>query len=618
MTKTNESLEFKTEVQQLLHILAHSLYTEREIFLRELISNASDSLHRMQFEMLTNRDVVDPDVELGIQINLDKEAGTLTISDTGIGMTRDELIENLGTIAHSGALAFLQHLEDGEKPSDIIGQFGVGFYSLFMVAGEVRVATRSYHPESQAWTWISDGKNSYTLTPADKHTRGTEIEIQLHEDALEFASAWRLEQIIKKHSNYVSFPIKVAEKTINQQNALWRTPRNKIGEEEYNEFYRQLSLDPQAPLLHLHLVTDVPVHIRSILYIPSHLNEDRFRLGTKEGLRLYSKKILIQEESNDLLPEYLKFVEGVVDSEDLPLNISRETVQSNRIMRQIQRSLTSKVLKSLQDLATADPTEYRKFWEAFGPFIKQGIAANPFSHDDLLPLIRFRSSRSGGELLSFADYATQMPEEQAGIYYIIGDDLDSLAHSPHLDYFKEHELEVLYLVDPLDGLMIQSLREYEGTPFQNVDDANLELPTTVKADECTEEEVAPDDFGALLVQFKQVLDARVVDVRASKVLRGSPCRLVSAESGPERDLERVRRLLEQDFEIPPRILEINQHHPLIHNLAQLLKAGSETHTVEIAIEQLFANQLLMEGLHPNPAKMVPRIEQLLAAATEKR
>ncbi|MEA3310119.1 MAG: molecular chaperone HtpG [Chloroflexota bacterium] len=618
MAKTNESLAFKTEVQQLLHILAHSLYTEREIFLRELISNASDSLHRMQFEMLTNRDVVDPDVELGIQLNFDKEAGTLTISDTGIGMTREELIENLGTIAHSGALAFLQHLGEGEKPADIIGQFGVGFYSVFMVAAEVRVTTRSYHPESQAWTWTSAGKNSYTLAPAGKLTRGTEIEIQLNTEAEEFASTWRLEQIIRKHSNYISFPIQVGEKIINQQNALWRTPRNKIEEEEYNEFYRQLSLDPQAPLLHLHLVTDVPVYIRSILYVPGHLNEDRFRLGTKEGLRLYSKKILIQEENRELLPEYLRFVEGVVDSEDLPLNISRETVQSNRIMRQIQRSLTSKVLGSLQELATEDPDKYQKFWEEFGPFIKQGIAANPFSHDDLLPLIRFRSSRSDGELISFADYVARMTEAQPAIYYIIGENLDSVAHSPHLDYFKGHELEVLYLVDPLDGLMMQSLREYEEHPFQNVDDANLELPATAEADEDTEEEVAPDDFGALLVQFKQVLDERVVDVRASKVLRGSPCRLVSAESGPERDLERVRRLLEQDFEIPPRILEINQHHPLIHNLAQLLKAGSGTGTVEIAIEQLFANQLLMEGLHPHPAEMVPRIEQLLAAATEEK
>ena len=610
----SESLTFKTEVQQLLNILARSLYTRQEIFLRELISNASDALHRMQFELLTNRDVVDPDAELKITLAFDDEANTLTVSDTGVGMTRAELIENLGTIAHSGAMAFLEELEEGKRPDDIIGQFGVGFYSVFMVADEVRVTTRSYQPEAQAWTWTSQGESAYTIEPAERARRGTTVEIQLNEEAEAFASAWRLRQIVETHSNYVSFPIKLEGEMVNAQTALWRTPRNEIDEDAYHDFYRQLTLDTEPPLLHIHLVTDVPVFIRSILYVPHHLDEHAFQLGTEQGLKLYSKKVLIQDNTTELLPDYLRFVRGVVDSDDLPLNISRETVQSNRILRQIERSLTGRVLSALQDLAEAQPDEYATFWQNFGPFIKQGIVAHPFNQEDLLPLLRFHSARSGDALLSLETYVEQMDEEQPAIYYVIGSDLASIAASPHLDYFKEHDLDVLYLTDPLDGLMMQSLREFDDTPLQNVDDPELELPDAEEAEE-QEEALDAKEFGTLIGRFKDVLEERVKDVRPSKVLRDSPCRLVSAESGPERDLERVRRLIEQDYEVAPRILEINRRHPLIKNLAQMIETGARAPLVDAAIEQLFANQLLLEGLHANPAEMVPRIQELLEAAT---
>ncbi len=611
-----ESLEFKTEVQQLLNILAKSLYTKQEIFLRELISNASDALHRMQFELLTNRDIVDPEAELEINIDFDEDAQTLTISDTGVGMTRAELIENLGTIAHSGAMAFLEQLEEGKRPDDIIGQFGVGFYSVFMVADEVRVTTRSYQPEAKAWTWISGGESAYTLAPADKESRGTTVEIQLNDDAKEFASTWRLKQIVKKHSNYVSFPINVQNEVVNEQTALWRTPRNKIEEEDYEDFYRQLTLDTEPPLLRIHLVTDVPVFIRSILYVPRHLDESAFRLRAEQGPRLYSKKILIQDAATDLLPDYLGFVEGVVDSDDLPLNISRETVQSNRIMRQIERSLTNRVLSALEELAEERPEDYTLFWTEFGLFIKQGVASQPFGNDSLLPLLRFYSSKSSDELISLEDYVERMVDDQPAIYYIIGGDRASIASSPHLDYFKEHDLEVLYLTDPLDGLMMQSLREFEEQPLQNVDDPDLDLPDVEETEEEEETEtIDAAEFGALIGRFKDVLGERVKDVRPSKLLRDSPCRLVSAESGPERDLERVRRLIEQDYEIAPRILEINRRHPLIKNLAHIVQTGAHPTLVDTTIEQLFANQLLLEGLHPNPAEMVPRIQELLEAAT---
>jgi len=613
-----ESLTFQTEVQQLLNILANSLYTEREIFLRELLSNASDALHRIQFEMLTNRDVLDPEAELGITLDFDEEAKTLTITDTGIGMTREELIENLGTIAHSGALSFLKRLEEGQRPTDIIGQFGVGFYSVFMVADEVRVTSRSYLPDNQAWTWTSQGTSTYTLTPADKTERGTTIEIQLNEGATEFASAWRLEQIIRKHSNYISFPIHLKDKVINQQTALWRQSASEVSDEDYDDFYRQLTLDPEKPLLHIHMSTDAPVNLRTVLYVPSHLDQSPMRLRTDHGLKLYSRKILIQEYNKDLLPEYLRFVEGVVDSEDVPLNISRETVQSNRVLNHIQKALTKRLLKALRELSDEQPEEYRKFWEAFGAFIKEGIATSPFNHDDLLPLLHFPSSKSGDALITLSEYTARMQEDQEPIYYILGDSIDSVTLSPHLDYFKAHDLEVLYLVDPLDGFMIQGLREFEGKQLKNVDEADLELPEEESPAETSEEGLTEEAFNSLTRRFKQVLGERVTEVRESKLLQGSPCRLVSAESGPEKELQRVRRLLEQDFKLPAKILEINRAHPLIQNLARMLGESPDAILIDTAIEQLFANLLLIEGLYPNPADMVPRIQKLLEAATQTK
>ncbi len=615
-----ESLEFRAEVQQLLNILANSLYTEREIFLRELTSNASDALHRIQFEMLTNRDVLDPDAELVIRITFDEDARTLTVSDTGIGMTRDELIENLGTIAHSGAMAFLKGLEEGQRPADIIGQFGVGFYSVFMIADEVAVTTRSYLPDAQAWCWTSNGGSSFTLVPADKGERGTSIEIKLKEDAKEFASAWKLEQIVKKHSDYVSFPIYVGDKeeAINRQTAIWRQSPQEVEEQEYEDFYRQLTLDFEKPLLHVHMMADVPVDIRSLLYIPRKIERGPLRLRTEHGLKLYSKKILIQEYNKDLLPEYLQFVEGVVDSEDIPLNISRETVQSNRAMRQIQKALTGRVLKSLGELAEEQPDDYDTFWNEFGPFIKQGVATNPLDHDNLLPLLRFYSSKSGDETVSLAEYVERMAEDQETIYYILGSDRASVDHSPHLDSFRARDLQVLYMLDTLDGFMMQGMREYEGKSFQNVDDPDLELPQLEKEIETEEETdtgVDQADFAHLIARFKNVLGDRVTEVRESKLLTGSPCRLVSPEGGPDRELQRVRRLLEQDFEVPAKILEINRQHALIQNLAHLVKTQPLAPVIDVSIEQLFENLLLLEGLHPNPAQMVPRIQTLLEAAT---
>lgn len=627
--QTPESLEYRTEVRQLLDILAHSLYTEREIFLRELISNSSDALNRIQFEMLTNADVVDHDVELAVTLRFDKEAKTLTISDTGIGMNREELVQNLGTIAHSGARHFLQGAkEKGASLDEVIGQFGVGFYSVFMVAQEVTVTSRSYRPEDQAWAWRSTGESAYELLPADKSSRGTEIFIKLKEDADEFASGWRLEQIVKKHSDYVSFPIYLVEeeekdgeseekrRVLNRRTALWRQSAQGVEAEQYNEFYKQLTFDFEDPLLHIHLVTDAPVNLRSLLFIPSRRDRGMMSSRTDYGLRLYSRKILIQNHNKELLPDYFRFVEGVVDSEDLPLNVSREMVQSNPNVRQIRRALSNRIIRELKSLAESDKEKYSRFWQEFGIFIKEGVASDPTGQESLLPLLRFHSSKGGpDEWVTLAQYVERMKLEQEEIYYVLGEDVKSVARSPHLDYFRANDIEVLYLVDPIDGYMTSMLREFEGKNLQNVDDAGLKLPEKEEAEKA--DALAQPDFDALVGRVKTVLGERVSDVRESKQLVNNPCRLVSPENEFDRDLQRIRRLMEQDFQTPVKILELNRSHPLVRNLGGLVQNDRENRLIDATIEQLFANALLVEGIHPNPAEMVERIQMLMEAAVPR-
>ncbi len=616
-----QTYEFKAEIQQLLNILVHSLYTDREIFLRELISNAADALNRLQFEMLTERDVLDPDAEMAIRIAVNEEAKTLTISDSGVGMTRDEIIQNLGTIAQSGAAAFLKRLEEmeGEKrpPLEMIGQFGVGFYSVFMVAEEVRVISRSYQPEAEACEWISDGTGSFYVGPADKADRGTRVIVKLKEDAAEFASSWRVEQTVKKHSDFVAFPIYVGDRAVNRQKPLWRQSPREVSQEDYEDFYKHLTLDFENPLLVSHLVSDVPVDIRSVLYVPGRRERGILNLRTDYGLKLYAKGVMIQEYNKELLPNHFRFVEGVVESEDLPLNVSRETVQRNPAARRIQKALVGKLIKELKTLAEEKPEDYGRFWDEFGVFIKEGIAADPVGKDGLLPLLRFHSSKAeAGALVSLADYTARMAEDQPAIYYLLGEDAESIARSPHLDYFRAHDIEVLYLTDPIDNFMILPLTEFEGKPLRNVDDATLELSQKEDTEE-TEPAIPEADFNRLVGRFVKVLGDRVTEVRQSKVLRDSPCRLVAPENVPGREMQRVQRLLNKDFEVPKKILEVNRGHPLVRNLARLVTDTPDDPVIDLAIEQLFENQLLLEGIHPNPAAMIARLRALMEAATAR-
>lgn len=612
-----EKIEFRAEVRQLLNILAHSLYTDREIFLRELISNASDALNRVQFEMLTNRNVLDPDAELKIVATGSDDGKTLTIADTGVGMTKEELIENLGTIAHSGAAKFLESVRAGEKAADIIGRFGVGFYSAFMVAEEIQVTSRSYQPDSTAWTWTSRGGDEYTLAPAEKNDRGTVITLQLKEDASEFAKDWRLEQIIHKHSDFIAFPIYLKDGVVNKQTAIWRQPASGVTDEQASEFYRQFTLEFDLPLLRVHLNTDAPVQLYAMLFVPAKAERGILAARREEGLKLYSRKVLIQEYCKDLLPNHFRFVQGVVDSEDLPLNISRETVQSSKVMERIKNALTHKLIDELKRLAAENKEKYTQFWKEFGVFLKEGVALDPAGRDKLYPLLRFRSSKTGdGEWASLSDYIGRVQASQKTIYYLIADNERSAAISPHLDYFRKHGLEALYLTDAIDSFMVQGLRQYEGFDFKSVDDPTLDLPEDeAKAEES---ETPAGEFEGLLNRFKSQLGDKVADVRASDRLVGSPARLVLPEGTAAREMDRIKRLLDKDYAPPKRVLEINRRHPLIHRLAEMVSANDEETLVSACIDQLYESALLIEGLHPDPASMLPRLQQIMEAAVRKQ
>jgi molecular chaperone HtpG len=608
---------FKAETRQLLDILINSLYTEREIFLRELISNASDALTRADFEILTNREVLDAGAELAIHLSADPGENTLTIIDTGVGMSDEELVENLGTIAHSGARAFIEAAREGSGDlADIIGQFGVGFYSAFMVAEWIRVTSRSYRPEAQAASWYSTGADTYTVGPAEKAERGTTVTIKLKSDATEFAQEHRLREIVRRHSDFIPFPIYVGDQKeqANRQTAVWRQNPRQVEKDAYDEFYKQLTLDFEAPLAHAHMAVDAPVQMYALLFIPASPERGMFSLRKENGLKLYSRKVLIQEYSKDLLPEYLQFVQGVVDSEDLPLNVSRESVQSNKVMAQLKKLVTNKVVDVLSQMAKEKAEDYRRFWEAFGQFIKQGVAMEQVEPESLYPLLRFRTNTLTGEWSSLDDYVQRMPEGQPAIYYLMGDDERSVVYSPHLDVVRVHGYEVLLLTDPVDAFMLIRLNKYGDHPLANIAAADLKLPEGEGQEAGEETSAAQEqDFTPLVERFKGHLGDRVSEVRTTVRLSGSPARLVDPEGALNQEMQRVYRLLNRDFEAPRKVLEINPGHPILVRLSAL---PEDSPLVPLVVEQIYDDALLIEGLHPDPASMISRIQKLMETALE--
>jgi molecular chaperone HtpG len=616
-SKTSTSTHhFKAETRQLLNILIHSLYTERDIFLRELISNASDAISRQNFELLTNKDILDPDVEPKINIKINKENKTITIFDTGIGMDQNEVVENIGIIAHSGAREFLDAAtKTGETDlSNIIGQFGVGFYSAFMVSDSIEVISRSFRMTDSAIHWISDGGETYTLEKGKKENRGTEIILHLKDDATEYLEEYRIRQIIKRHSDYIPYPIYLNEneEQINRQTAIWRQQPQSVKEEEYKDFYNQFTLDFKEPIGHLHLSIDAPIQLYGLLYIPSSAEPNLFSERKDYGLKLYARKVMIQEFTKDLLPEFLRFIQGVVDSEDLPLNVSRESFQSTKAIAQIKKILSSKVLDHLDNLKSNDKEKYETFWKEFGFFIKEGLASTSEYDEELLPLLKVKTINKISEWQSLEEYIQNMVNDQKKIYYIISEDENSALNSPHLEIFKKQNIDVITFNDPIDPFVLMRINKYKEHDLVNVTSKDLGLPEKVTEEKETHEQnLDQNELNELMTFFKTTLTDRIKEVRTTNKLVDSPARLVDLEGSPSQEIQKAYRYLQKEFESPEKILEINPNHPIIMNLAKIKGINPIR---DLVIEQLFENALIADGIQPNSANMIKRVNRIIEVA----
>ena len=621
-----EERTFQTEVQQLLHLLIHSLYTQKEIFLRELISNASDALDKIHHRALTDKNVLDPDAELDIEIEVSSSNKTLTIRDRGIGMTRDEVNENIGTIARSGSAEFARKLaetdaEDEQEKLKLIGQFGVGFYSVFMAADRVVLTTRSADPDAEAVMWESTGDGSYTLAQADKAERGTEIKIYIRSDCEEFLDAHRVEAVIRKHSDFVSYPIKVAGKQVNDTAALWTRPRNEITDEQYNEFYTHLTGDQDEPLAREHVVVDVPIQFYAVLYIPKHSPAQwLFNPDPKISLNLHVKRVFIQDDCKDLLPLWLRFVRGVVDCDDLPLNVSRETLQQNPVIAKIRATLVRRVLGMLENMVKKDEEQYLTFWRAYGAVFKEGVAMEFEHKDQLAGLLRYHSSLEDDPeaYVSLQTYVDRVQSEQEKIYYLAGESKESIAQSPLLETFRKRGLEVLYLDEPVDEWVIQGLQQYSDKEFQAVDAADLDLGAEeeeVKLEGVDNE--AKAETIELIDFLKKQLEGRVSDVVESKRLIDSPCVLVAAQGGMSQNMERLMKMADRDFEGSQRQLEINPKHDIIRNMGAVLKRDRDSAQLTDWAHFLVDFVLLGEGKVDDPQRIGRTLQVIMGAATAR-
>ncbi|MFY8216878.1 MAG: molecular chaperone HtpG [Chthoniobacterales bacterium] len=610
-TTTPEKFEFQAEIKQLLDIVIHSLYTEKEIFVRELVSNASDALEKLRHLQLTEKSVFDDNLPLEISITTDDTAKTITIQDFGIGMTRSEMIENLGTIAHSGSKAFLKALsEGGEKNDNLIGQFGVGFYSAFMVAESVSVFSHSWKADEPGHVWTSDGSGSYEIEEVEGQRRGTKVVVKLKADCGEFATASRVEGLLKRYSAFVAFPIQLNGTRINTVQALWLRSKNEITDEEYTEFYKFQSHAFDAPRLRLHFSADAPLQINALLFVPES-NPEKFGLSRAEpSVALYCRKVLIDAAPKDLLPEWLRFMKGVVDSEDLPLNISRETMQDKALIEKLNKVLTKRFLKLLDEEATSNLDAYLSFYAEFGIFLKEGAALD-FSHrDQIMKLLRFESSfTEKGKSTSLTDYVSRMGADQKDIYYLIGANRDAIESGPYLEGLKARNLEVLFCFESVDEYVMNNVRTFDGKNLTSADRSDLELSEIAKPD--GEEALTGDDLTALAAWLKESLGDRVEDVKASTRLVDSPVVALSADAFMTPQMRRMMKAMNPEADAPAvKVhLEINPSHPLIRRLATTRTESPEKATM--VAEQLLDNALISAGLLEDPTRMLSRIYKLL-------
>ncbi|MFZ5766554.1 MAG: molecular chaperone HtpG [Thermodesulfobacteriota bacterium] len=620
MTAKTETKEFQAEVKKLLDIVIHSLYTEKDIFLRELISNSADALEKFRHQKLLEEQVFDPDASLEINISINKDDHTLTITDSGIGMTKEELEHNLGTIAHSGSKTFLTGLDQArQKEINLIGQFGVGFYAAFMVAKKVRVKSRSYQVDAEGYEWASEGTGSYTLTAAPGLHRGTKIILELKDEAFDYADEMKIKHIIKQYSNFVSFPIKVAGETVNTVQALWTKSREDIKPEEYTEFYKFIANAFDEPLCSFHFSADAPLAIKSLLFVPED-NIEMMGFGRMEpGVSLYCQKVLIEQHSKNILPEWLRFLKGVVDSEDLPLNISRQALQDNALVAKLKKVITTRFLKYLKDMAKNEPEQYEKFWNTFGIFLKEGATTDYTHRDDLAGLLRFESSKSpDAELISLADYVGRMKEGQSEIYYINGPSRMAIETGPYFEVFKRRDIEIIYTMEPIDDFVFSHLGQFDGKKLVSADRADLKLPETTTGEKEEKEATAKLDepiAQTLTKWMKDRLGDKVKEVVISSRLVDSPAMIVNPDGFFTSSMERVMRATNQEHKIGSKNLEINTAHPLIKGLADLRIADEEF--AGSVVEQIFDNALIQAGLMIEPRGMVERTYKILERAVKK-
>jgi molecular chaperone HtpG len=619
---------FQAEIKQLLHLLSHSLYQSREIAVRELVSNAADALDKMRYIALTDETQRDSG-PLEIIIEGSEAEHRLTIRDSGIGMTREELVSNLGTIAHSGSGDFLKALAadaQGKADVSLIGQFGVGFYSAFMIAERVRVRTRSY-AEATGWEWESDGTGTFSVEPIDgEMARGTEVMLHLKEDAHDFARDWRIKDVIRRYSTFVAYPIRLGAKgeVLNDQKPIWVEPKNQVTEEQYLRFYQHLTHHTEEkPLWHLHLAVDSPIQFRAVVYCPPTNLEHLGFTRVEQGLNLCAKRVLVQSECRELVPEYLRFLRGLVDSEDLPLNVSRETLQDNSVIRKIRTSLIKGVFDRLDSLARDQNDVFRAFYDQFGRVLKEGLVVDIANRERIAKLLRFASSKSDDpkELVSIDEYVARMQNGQKRIYYLAGQDQGSIVKSPNLEIFRRQRLEVLYLTDPIDEFAFNALGSYQEKTLTSIDSADLDLPESeskTEAAEQAEETGKETGFSRVVELFRTALGNRVSEVRESNRLIDSPCCLVNAEGGLSTQMQRILKLANKEFTESARILEVNPKAPLIRRLCRLSANSTHDAFIKQCALQLWSNALILDGVTPEPEDLVARVQSFMVEAAEKR
>ena len=616
-----ENLSFQAEVTQLLDLMIHSLYSNKEIFLRELISNASDAIDRLRFDMLSDQALAENDTDLHIRISFDKDARTITVADNGIGMTRDEVIEHIGTIAKSGTREFFQSLTgDQKKDANLIGQFGVGFYSAFVVADKVTLTTRHAGLDAEHGVqWESDGRGSYTLETIEHAGRGTEVTLHLREEEDDLLSGSRLRTIIRTYSDHITIPIlmqsedeekKDEEERVNQASALWARSKSEISVEDYNEFYKHISHDYEDPLAYVHSRMEGNYEYTLLLYIPARAPFDLFSRERHHGVKLYVRRVFIMDDAEKLMPSYLRFVRGVVDSSDLPLNVSRELLQQNKVLDTIRSNATKKVLGLLADLAKNEPEKYATFWKEFGRALKEGIPEDSTNKDAIAKLLRFSSTLTSSETqdISFQDYVDRMKEGQDKIYYITAETFAAAKESPLLEIFKKKDIEVLLLSDPVDYVLGTELFEYDGKPLQSVSKGEIDLSKMEDAQEKEEQEKAASESQELTEHLKKVLSEKVKDVRVTSRLTTSPACLVVGEYDIDPNLQRMLKAVGQSIPNTKPILEINPAHALVRKLKEV---QDEQRFTDWALV-LFDQSVLSAGEQlEDPVRFVNRLNDLL-------